>query len=203
MAVSNTHECVCLRVCACVDSNPGLVIAIVFIVALCLLAVVVTFYAPSCLVASTSARTPRLPVSFCLSPSTSPSSLLLSAPRFSQFFYMYLCLCTSTRTSPCLAVCLSVCLSSCISAWLSLCPSLSPRVSRRRRCRCSSSQTPRTTTTQRFTRRVFFAYLLTCLVIVLIQLNASIQNRPLLVIITHNTHWVVSPAYPLSRLARH
>jgi len=40
MAVSNTHECVCLRVCACVDSNPGLVIAIVFIVALCLLAVV-------------------------------------------------------------------------------------------------------------------------------------------------------------------
>jgi len=110
MAVSSTHECVCLRVCACVDSNPGLVIAIVFIVALCLLAVVATVYAPSCLVTSTSAPTPRLPVSFCLSPSTSPSSLLLSAPRFSQFFYMYLCLCTSTRTSPCLPVCLSVCL---------------------------------------------------------------------------------------------
>jgi len=186
MAVSNTHECVCLRVCACVDSNPGLVIAIVFIVALCLLAVVATVYAPSCLVASTSARRPRLPVSFCRSPSTSPSSLLLSAARFSQFFYMYLCLCTSTRTSPCFSVCLSVCLL--VSPRDSLCPSVSPRVSRRRRCRCSSSQTPRTTTTQRFTRRVFFAYLLTCLVIVLIQLNASIQNRPLLVIITHNTH---------------
>ena len=160
--------CVCLRVCACVDSNPGLVIAIVFIVALCLLAVVAA------------------------SLGTSLLSVLLHVP-LPVYLYTYL------SVSPCV----SVCLSSCISAWLSLCPSVSPRVSRRRRCRCSSSQTPRTTTTQRFTRRVFFAYLLTCLLIVLIQLNASIQNRPLLVIITHNTHWVVSLAYPLSRLARH